>query len=72
MTIAQQKTEWVKAKDLTTNHMLQLEDGSWKRIKSVNNGFYYKSKHIMFTDGRDTCLMNADKVEAILMSEESA
>ena len=32
---------WMRAEQLTTNHKLQLEDGSWQRITSIDRGMYF-------------------------------
>lgn len=58
------KEQLVKVKDLTTDHKLQLEDGSWQRIRSVENGFYFGSTLITYANGLWSCLLNNDKVEA--------
>lgn len=55
----------ITAKELTTDHRLQLEDGSWQKIKSVGNGFYHGSKLITFANGMWSCLLNNDKVIAL-------
>ena len=57
----------VKVSELTTNHQLQLEDGSWQNILSINRGFYFNSKLITYVNGLWSCLLNSDKVEAIFI-----
>ncbi len=60
-----QNPSQILAKNLTTKHKLQLEDGTWQRIKSISNGFYTRSKLIILANGLDICLLNSDKVETI-------
>lgn len=63
---SQEKIELILVKKLNTEYKLQLEDGSWQRIKSIDSGFYSGSKLITYTNGHWSCLLNTDKVEAIL------
>lgn len=62
------KPVWMKVKDLTTDHKLQLEDGSWQKIVSIENGMYFNSKLIHFKNGEWSNLLKEDKVQAILIS----
>jgi len=55
----------LKVQSLTTQHFLQLKDGSFSRIKSIGNGFYSNgSKLITYTNGLWSCLLNTDQVHA--------
>ena len=52
-------------KSLTTDFKLQLEDGSWQKIISIEKGFFNNSKLITYKDGRWSCLLDNDKTEAL-------
>ena len=53
----------IEVKNLTTDHMLVLKDGTWVGISSITNGIYRNSKLISLKNGEWCCLLNSDKVE---------
>lgn len=63
------QTKFVLAKDLKVGDSLQFEDDVWRKITSIGKGFFNKSKLIHYTDGRWNCLLDSDKVEAIISEE---
>lgn len=65
MITTESKPALVSVKDLTTDYKIQLEDGSWQKVVSIEKGFYHNSKLITYKDGRWSCLLSNDKIQAI-------
>lgn len=61
--------KWIKVQELKVGDSLQFEDDSWQKITSITKGFFNNSKLIHYTGGRWNCLLNSDKVEAIISEE---
>lgn len=61
------KREYKKASDLQIGDQVQEEvSREWVTIKRIEKGIYTHSKLLLFSNGKDSCVGNADEILTIL------